>query len=108
MRMARFSFLAFFNQWREFRFDAAQLGLVLVVGVFLDREFFGIGEVAGIDADFFHPLHRFHRGVGLEVNVSDDGNVAAAFPKFGDDILKIRGVFDGWRGDADDLAADRD
>jgi len=42
------------------------------VGVFADGELLFVSVVAGIDADFFDPLRGFERGVGFEMNVSDD------------------------------------
>ena len=88
--------------------DAGEFLLVLVVGVLADGEFLFVGEVAGIDADFLDPLRGFHGGVGLEVDVGDDGDVAAGGGELGLDVLEIGGVLDGGRGDADDLAADLD
>ena len=98
--------LAKFHQRREAFANAAQLGFIFGVGVFLDREFFRVGVVAGVDADFLDPLRRLHRGVGFEMNVGDERDVAAALAQSGDDVLEIRCVFNGWRGDADDFTAD--
>jgi len=42
------------------------------------------------------------------MNIRDDWNVAAARAQICDDVLEIRGVLDGRRGDADDLATDGD
>ena len=86
----------------------SQFGVVFVVGVFLDGEFLFVGVIAGIDADDFDPFDGFHGGVGLEMDVGDDGDVAVLRAQFADDVLEIRGVFDGGRGDADELAADGD
>ena len=108
MRIARPSSLQQFHQRREFFLDALQLGGVLLVGVFLDGEFFGVGVVAGIDADHLDPFGRFHRGVGLEMDVGDNRHVAAARAQFGDDVLQVRRVLHRRRGDAHDLAADGD
>ena len=79
MRMRAAEFLAALqHERRELFLDALQLRGVLLVGVFLDREFLGVGVVAGIDADHLDPLRRFHRGVRLEMNVGDDRHTAAA------------------------------
>ena len=100
--------LAKFHQRRETLADALQFGGVLVVGVFLHREFFRVGVVAGIDAHFLHPLRRLHRGIGLEVDVGDNRHVASTRTQSGDDVLQVRGVLHRRRGDAHDLAADCD
>ena len=101
-------FLAELHQRRELFLDAPELLDVLLVGVFLDGEFLRVGVVAGIDADHLHPFGGFHRGIGLEVDVGDDRDQAAALAKFSDDVLQVRRVLHGGRGDADDLAADGD
>ena len=100
--------LAFEHERREFFLDALQLFHVLRVGVFLDGKFFGVGVVAGVHADDFHPLHSFHRGFRLEMDVGHDGHGAAAFAEFGDDDLQVRRVLHGRGGDAHDLATDGD
>ena len=107
MRIARPQFLAELHQRREFLLDALQLGRILLVGVFLDREFLGVGVVAGIDADLLDPLGRFHRGVGLEMDVRHDRHVAAARAQSAHDVLQVGRVLDRRRGDAHDLATDR-
>ena len=99
---------AFEDERGEALLDARQFGGVGLVGVFLDGELLRVGVVAGIDADLLDPLHRFHRGVRLEMDVGDDGDVATDGMEFADDVLKVRGVLNGGRGDADDLAADGD
>ena len=108
MRMAALELLRLDDERREFFLDALQLGGVLLVVVFLDGKFFGVGVVAGIHADDFDPFHRFHRGFGLEMDVGDDRHVAALLAQFGDDVLQIRRVLHRRRGDAHDLAADGD
>ncbi len=100
--------LAELHERREPLADAAEFGGVLLVGVFLDREFFAVRVVARIDAHFVHPLRGFHGGVGFEMDVGDDRHVAAALPQTSDDVLQIGGVFHRGSGDAHDLAADRD
>ena len=98
--------LAKLHQRRKPFADALQFRCVVGVGVFLYRELFRIGVVAGIHADFLHPLRRLHRGLGLEVNISDNRHPASARAESGDDVLQIRRVLHGRRGDANDLAAD--
>ncbi len=88
--------------------DAGEFLLVLVVGVLAHGELLFVGEVAGVDTDFLDPLRGFHGGVGLEVDVGDDGHVAAGGGELGLDVLEIGGVLHRRRGDADDLAADVD
>ena len=88
--------------------DAGEFLVVLVVGVLADGEFLFVGEVAGVDADFLDPLRGFHGGVGLEVDVGDDGDVAAGGGELGLDVLEIGGVLHRRGGDADDFAADAD
>ena len=96
------------HEGRELFFDALQLKGVLRVGVFLDRKFFGVGVVAGIHAHDFHPLHRFHRGFGFEMDVRHDRHMAAALAEFSDNVLQVRRVLHRRRGDAHDLATHRD
>ena len=105
---AAFQADAFQHERREFFLNALQLGGVLLVRVFLGRKFFRVGVVAGIDAHDFNPLHRFHRGFGLEMDVRHNRHETAAFMQFGDDVLQIRRVLHRRRGDADELAADGD
>ncbi len=100
--------LAQIDQRLEGLVDARELLLVLVVGVLADGEFLFVGEVAGIDAHLLDPLRGFHGGVGLEMDVGDDGHVATGGDQLGLDVLEIGGVLDRRRGDADDLAADLD
>ena len=100
--------LAEIDQRLEGLVDAGEFLLVLVVGVFADGEFLFVGEVAGIDADLLDPLRGFHGGVGLEMDVGDDGHVAPGGEELGLDVLEIGGVLDRRRGDADDFAADLD
>ena len=108
MRMARPSSLAQLHQRSELLLDARQFRGVLLVGVFLDGELLGVGVVAGVDADHFDPPGGFHGGVGLEMDVGHDRDVAAARAQFGHDVLQVGGVLYRRRGDADDLAAHRD
>ena len=70
--VARFAFL---DERRELGLDASQLVGVLLVGVFADIEFFGVGVVAGVDAHHLAPFHRFKSGVRLEVNVGDHRHI---------------------------------
>ena len=98
----------FQHQRRELFLDAPQLFSVLRVGVFFDREFLRVRIVAGIHADDFHPLHRFHRCFRFEMDVRDDRNIAAALAKFGDDVLQVRRVLHRRCCDADELATDGD
>ena len=50
-------------------------------------ELLRVGVVAGIDAHLLHPFRRFHRGLGLEMNVGDDRHVAAARAQASGDML---------------------
>src|SRR5207249_2543990 len=52
------------------------------------------------------PLRGFHRGLGLEVDVGDDGDVAVAGTELANDALQVGRVLHRRGGDADDLAAD--
>ena len=70
--VARFALL---DERHELGLDASQLVGVLLVGVFADVEFFGVGVVAGIHANHLAPFHRFKSGVRLEVNVSDHRHI---------------------------------
>ncbi len=88
--------------------DAGEFLVVLVVGVFADGELLFVGEVAGVDAHFVDPLGGFHGGVGLEVDVGDDGDVATGGEEFGLDGLEVGSVLDRGCGDADEFAADLD
>jgi len=59
-----------------------------------DGELLFVGEVAGIDAHLLDPLRGFHGGVGLEVDVGDDGHIATGGVQLGADVLlKFRRVF---------------
>ena len=99
--VARFAFL---DERRKLRLDTRQLIGVLLVGVFADVEFFGVGIVAGIDAHHLAPLDRLHRGVRLEVNVRHHRHIRTTGTNPGDNMLKIGGVAFGLCGDAYDLA----
>ena len=100
--------LADFDEGLEGFVDTGEFLVVLVVSVFADGEFLFIGEVAGIDADFLDPLGGLDGGVGLEVDVGDEGDVALGGEELGLDVLEIGGVLDDGGGDADDFAADLD
>lgn len=100
--------LAQIHQGLERLVDPGQFLLVLVVGVFADGELLLVGEVAGVDAHLLDPLRGLHGGVGLEVDVGDDGHVALGGEQLGLDVLEISGVLDRRRGDPDDFAADLD
>ena len=99
---------AFEHERGEFLFNAPQLLRILLVSVFLDRKLLRVSVIARIHAHDFHPLHRFHRGFRFEMNIRDDGNIAAALAKFSDDVLQVRRVLHRGRGDADELATDGD
>ena len=87
--------------------EAGEFGVVVGVGVFADGEFFLVGVVAGIDADFFDVLDGFHRGAREEMDVGDDRDVGeAGGGELGADVAQAAGGGDVGRGDADDLAAD--
>ena len=103
--VARFALL---DERRELGLDASQLVGVLLVGVFADIEFFGVGVVAGVDAHHLAPFHRLECGVRFEVNVGDHRHIRAARADAGDDRLEIGGVAFGLRGDADNLATGLD
>ena len=100
--------LAQLDQRREFLLEARQLGGILLGGVLLDGEFLGIGVVARIDPHHLDPFGGLERGLGLEVDVGDNRDVAAARAQVGHDVLEIGSVLDRRRGDADDLAAGLD
>ena len=84
---ATLEFLRLDDERRKLFFDAREFGGVLLVVVFLDGKFLGVGVVAGIHADDFHPLHRFHGGFRLEMNVRDNRHIAALLAQFGNDVL---------------------
>ena len=88
--------------------NALQLGGVLLVRVFLDRKFFRVGVIAGINAHNFDPLHRFHRRLRFEMDVGDNRHETAAFMQFGNDVLQICRVLDRRCGDTHQLTADGD
>ncbi len=92
------------HQRREPLADALQLRQVLLVRVFDDLEFLRVRVVAGIDAHFLHPLGRFQRGLGLEMDIGHDRHVAALAAQPPHDVLQIRRILHRGRGDADDLA----
>jgi len=87
--------------------EALQFAVVVGVGVVADREFFFVGVVAGIHADFFHVFDGFHRGAREEMDIGDERDVAEASggELFADGAQALGGGDVGC-GDADDLAAD--
>ncbi len=89
----------------EFLADAVEFLFVLGVCVFADFEFFLIGVVAGVDANFFDPFGGFEGGVGFEVDVGDEGCFAACGADFAGNVFEVGGVDFGLCGDADDFAA---
>jgi hypothetical protein len=92
------------DQRSEAGFDAGQFLGVGFVGVVLDRELLAVGVVARINADFFHPLDRFHGGFRLEMDIGHDGDMAAHLMQFTDDVFEVRRVLHGGGRDADNLA----
>ncbi len=77
MRMRPAQFFAQLHQRRKLLLNPAQFRLILVVGIFLDREFLGIGVIAGVDADHLHPPGGFQRGLGFEMNIGHNRHEAA-------------------------------
>ena len=94
------------DQRGELLADALEFLVVLGIAVFADGELFLIGVIAGVDADFFDPFGGFEGGVGFEMDVGDERDVAAGGTDFAGDVLEIGGVGLGLGGDADDFAAD--
>ena len=94
-----------FDQRGEFGTDTVEFLLILGVGVLADFEFFLIGVVAGIDADFFHPFGSFESGVRLEMDVSDERHLAACGAHLAGDVFQIRGVDFRLCGDSHHFAA---
>ena len=92
----------------EFFFNAAQFLVVLLVRVFQDGEVFLVGVVAGVDAHLLDPIGGLHGGGGLEMDIRDEGRVAAFLAQAIDDVLQIGGDLCVLGGDADELAADVD
>jgi len=68
--------------------------------------FLGVCVVAGVDAHDLNPFGSFQGSFGFEVDVGDDRHQTALGAEFGDDMLEVGGVFDGRRGNANDLASD--
>lgn len=79
--------------------------MVLAFGVVADFEFLFVGVVAGVDADFLDPFCGFKGGVWLEVDVCDEGDVAACGADLVGDVFEVGGVDFCLGGDADDFAA---
>ena len=75
------------HEWRELLLDALQFGGILFVRVFLGRKFFRVGVIAGIHAHDLDPLHRFHGGFGLEMDVGHNRHVAVLPAQFRHDVL---------------------
>ena len=98
--------LAQYHQRREAFLDAREFRGILLVSVFLDDEFLGIGVVPRIDTHFLDPLGSFHRRFGFEMDVRDDRNMAIAPAQFGHDILQVCRVLDRRRGNAHEFATD--
>jgi len=96
------------DQGGEALADAGKLREILGIGILDDLEFLRVGVVAGIDADLLDPAGGLERGLGFEMDIGDDGDVAALGAEPVDDVLEIGGILDGGSGDADDLAADID
>ena len=96
---------AVLHQRNELLLHVGHFSGVLIIGVFFDGEFLFVGIVAGVHADFFDPLHGFHGGVRLEVDVGDKRDIAAGGTDAIADVLEVFGDDAGLGGDADDLAA---
>jgi hypothetical protein len=95
-------------QGGELFLEPGEFGLVFGVGVLADGEFFTVGVVAGVDADFFDPACGFEGGFGFKVDVGDDGHEALLVAQGFDDVFEVGGVFDCGGGDADEAAAGPD
>ena len=95
------------HQRRKRLVQAGKLPVVVGVRVVPHREFFLVGVVARVDADFFDVLHCFHRGARQKMNVRHERDMAKAG---GRELLtngsETLGGRDVGRGDAHDFAAD--
>ena len=97
--------LAELHQRDEFLADLGDFLGVFVVGVFADGELLLVDVVAGVDADLLDPAGGLERGVGLEMDVGDQRDLAAGGADLAGDVFQVGGVDFRLCGDADDLAA---
>ena len=100
--------LAQFNKRRKFLPDSIEFLVVFIIRVFTDGEFLLVRIIARIDAHLFHPFCRLHCSFRLEMNVGHQRDVAISGAEAIDNMLKVRSVSYGWRGDTHDLTADSD
>jgi hypothetical protein len=87
-------FLTKLYQWSEALPDPINLGLIFRIRVIAGGEFFGIGEVARIDANLLDPLGGLKGSLGLEVNVGDQRDTTTATVEFLADVFEICGIQD--------------
>ena len=81
-----------------------QLGRILGVAVVADVEFLGIGEVPGIDPHLLHPFDSLKRGLRLEVDVGDQGDMATESEQLPADVLQVGRILHRRGRDPDHLA----
>ena len=86
--------------------DASDLGGVFGVRVFADVEFFGVGKISGIDANFLDPASGFEGCLGLEVDIGNERHMASNGIQGGADIFEVASIFDRGGRDSHDLATD--
>ena len=92
------------HQWGEALANPFQFVIILRIGVVTDIELLGVGEVSRIDPHFFNPLDRLKRGIWLEVDVGDQGDVTAAPKQLLANALQVRCILHRRRGDPHHLA----
>ena len=96
-------FLAELYQRGEVLADAVELFGVLLIRILADGEFFRIGKVTWIDADFFHPLGGFECGVGFEMDIGDERDVTSGSADTIADVFQILRILFGLCGDTCDF-----
>ena len=99
------AFLAKIDKWRKALANPIQLRGVLLIGVFADDEFLGVGVVARVNPHLLDPFRSFDRRFRFEMDVGDNRHIAAALAQTLRDILKVARVFHCGCGDSNDLTA---
>ena len=93
------------HQRGKSRADFLDFLLVFIVGVVALHKLLLIHEVAGVHADFLHPLGSLHSGIGLEVDIGHQRHIAPGGTQLAGNVFQIGGIYLGLCGEADNFAA---
>ena len=104
-------FFACHTKWTEnFKqalvFDNPALTTNLRTDEYANMEFFGVGKISGIDANFLDPAGGFEGGFWLEVDIGHERHMASNGIQGCADIFEVASIFDGGGRDSHDLATD--